>query len=569
MTQANSGAGKMATQWSRVNSAEKKVPHTRMEDEAEIQQIYSFGRKLGQGNFGVVCEATHIKTQKKWAIKKVNKEKAGRSAVKLLEREVKILKRVNHAHIIQLEEVFETPQRMYLVIELCEGGELKRLLQNNKRFSEEETRLIIRNLAEATVYLHKQDIVHRDLKLENILVKNYRQGENEGMVNIKVTDFGLSVQKGGVGSENMLQATCGTPIYMADVTLIAFQKRELSLQASDITQDGASLTTDPRLCPPAPEVIDGHEYSQQCDVWSIGVIMYMLLCGEPPFMSSSEDHLFEMIKKGELNFSGPAWSSVSDAAKRVLRCLLKVDPAHRITASELLDIPWLRGDTSTNTSPTNVLEMMRQFQDTPEEGDSEEVSVDLGSLSLSHFLAKPMASLEPPSAPPSAPPPALVHSSDSDRDGTNSKASKQCQKKKTSPSSSNGVKKNGTALKTVGAVGVAGAQVTNLLLSRAQSTTPHRTRRKAAAEPPLPSSPPRPLRSAQPRARVRQHVTSAPPHQTARALNRAPAPEPKRAVRPHPQPRPQSQQVEPPRRVPKERCAVSGVRRVVAGLQDA
>ncbi|XP_026881130.2 serine/threonine-protein kinase 33 isoform X2 [Electrophorus electricus] len=531
MTQANSGAGKMATQWSRVNSAEKKVPHTRMEDEAEIQQIYSFGRKLGQGNFGVVCEATHIKTQKKWAIKKVNKEKAGRSAVKLLEREVKILKRVNHAHIIQLEEVFETPQRMYLVIELCEGGELKRLLQNNKRFSEEETRLIIRNLAEATVYLHKQDIVHRDLKLENILVKNYRQGENEGMVNIKVTDFGLSVQKGGVGSENMLQATCGTPIYMA------------------------------------PEVIDGHEYSQQCDVWSIGVIMYMLLCGEPPFMSSSEDHLFEMIKKGELNFSGPTWSSVSDAAKRVLRCLLKVDPAHRITASELLDIPWLRGDTSTNTSPTNVLEMMRQFQDTPEEGDSEEVSVDLGSLSLSHFLAKPMASLEPPSAPPSAPPPALVHSSDSDRDGTNSKAFKQCQKKKTSPSSSNGVKKNGTALKTVGAVGVAGAQVTNLLLSRAQSTTPHRTRRKAAAGPPLPSSPPRPLRSAQPRARVRQHVTSA--HQTARALNRAPAPEPKRAVRPHPQPRPQSQQVEPPRRVPKERCAVSGVRRVVAGLQDA
>ncbi|GAA6069632.1 serine/threonine-protein kinase 33 [Tachysurus ichikawai] len=150
------GAGeKMSMQWSRVNSAEKKVPHTRLKDDADIQQIYSFGRKLGQGSFGVVCEATHMDTQKKWAIKKVNKEKAGSSGVKLLEREVNILKQVNHKHIIHLEEVFETHERMYLVVDLCEGGELKRLLQKNKCFSEDETRHIIRSLAEAMVYLHK------------------------------------------------------------------------------------------------------------------------------------------------------------------------------------------------------------------------------------------------------------------------------------------------------------------------------------------------------------------------------------------------------------------------------
>uniref|UniRef100_A0A8C1SEP8 Serine/threonine-protein kinase 33 n=1 Tax=Cyprinus carpio TaxID=7962 RepID=A0A8C1SEP8_CYPCA len=338
MTHTNvSGAEKkMASQWTRANSAEKKVPHTRMEDESDIQKIYSFGRKLGQGNFGVVCEATHIETQRKWAIKKVNKEKAGTSGVKHLEREVSIMKQVKHEHIIHLEEVFETPKRMYLVTELCEGGDLKDLLQKNKHFTEEETRHIIKSLSEAIVYLHKKDIVHRDLKLENILVKSCHQGNDNDMVNIKVTDFGLSVQKGGVGSENMLQATCGTPIYMA------------------------------------PEVVNGHQYSQQCDLWSIGVIMY-ILCGEPPFISSSKERLSEMIMKGELTFSGPVWHTISDAAKNVIRCLLNVDPAHRITANELLDNPWISGDTSTIVTRTNVLEMMRQFRNAPEEEESVEM----------------------------------------------------------------------------------------------------------------------------------------------------------------------------------------------------
>nr|DBA17666.1 TPA: hypothetical protein GDO54_003080 [Pyxicephalus adspersus] len=317
----------MASQWSRNNSAENKVPHTRMDDEAAIQQIYTFGKKLGQGSFGVVIEATHKESGKKWAIKKVNREKAGSSAVKLLEREVSILKRVNHEHIIHLEEVFETPKRMYLVMELCEGGELREILQRRKRFSETETRRVIHSLASAIAYLHKKDIVHRDLKLENILVKSNENRSDEGMmVNIKVTDFGLAVQKGGVGGENMLQATCGTPIYMA------------------------------------PEIINAHDYSQQCDIWSIGVIMYMLLCGDPPFIGSSEEKLFELIKKGELIFSHAAWQSVSEAAKDVLQKLMRVDPADRITANELLDDPWITGKTSKIQRPTNVLEMMKTWR---------------------------------------------------------------------------------------------------------------------------------------------------------------------------------------------------------------
>ncbi|KAM3852931.1 serine/threonine-protein kinase 33 [Vipera latastei] len=309
----------------RGNIAECKIPHTRIDDGAAIQQIYSFGRKLGQGSFGVVIEVTHKETGIKWAMKKVNREKAGSSAVKLLEREVSILKRVNHEHIIHLEEVFETPKRVYLVMELCEDGELKEILQRKGQFTENETRHIIQSLASAIAYLHKKDIVHRDLKLENILVKSSDIDEqNEMKLNIKVTDFGLAVQKTG-GSESRFQSTCGTPIYMA------------------------------------PEVISAHDYSQQCDVWSIGVIMYMLLSAEPPFMASSEEKLFEVIKKGDLHFKQSVWQSVNIAAKNILRLLLKVDPAHRITANELLDCQWITGETDIVQRPFNVLELMKKW----------------------------------------------------------------------------------------------------------------------------------------------------------------------------------------------------------------
>ncbi|XP_041916707.1 serine/threonine-protein kinase 33 isoform X1 [Alosa sapidissima] len=483
----------MASQWTRVNSAERKVPHTRMEDEIDIQQIYSFGRKLGQGSFGVVCEATHKETQKKWAIKKVNKEKAGSSGVKLLEREVSILKRVNHEHIIHLEEVFETPKRMYLVTELCEGGELKELLQKRQRFKEEDARHIISSLAQAIVYLHKKDIVHRDLKLENILVKSYHHGDDNNTVNIKVTDFGLSVQKGGVGSENMLQATCGTPIYMA------------------------------------PEVINGHEYSQQCDVWSIGVIMYLLLSGEPPFMSSLEERLFELIKKGELTFSTPVWDSISDAAKKVVCCLLKVDPAHRITANELLDNPWITGDTTMAATPTNVLEMMRQFRNDPEDSEVDEAGSGLEQMSLCCSQNSPSKPTQTQTPTPTRTEASLERSGcsdcaslleEADTDGSKpSTPSKQRNKKKASHSSSNGAKKNGSVVKTFNNTQVV-----------APGTAAPRT---GARRPPPPSLRPAPA-SAKPRAApatATPFLPTAGPGPAAQSHPLSAAPRPRRSPR--------------------------------------
>ncbi|XP_060033203.1 serine/threonine-protein kinase 33 isoform X1 [Erinaceus europaeus] len=326
-------------QWTRTNFTEGKVPHIRMDNGAAIREIYTFGRILGKGSFGMVIEATDKETETKWAIKKVNKDKAGSTAVRLLEREVSILKSVKHEHIIHLEQVFETPKKMYLVMELCEDGELKEILDKKGHFSENETRWIIQSLASAIAYLHSHDIVHRDLKLENIMVKSsFVDANNEMNLNIKVTDFGLAVRKQGRRSESMLQTTCGTPIYMA------------------------------------PEVINAHEYSQQCDIWSIGVIMYILLCGEPPFLANSEEKLFELIRKGNLNFEDPVWDSVSGCAKTALNQLMKVDPAHRITAKELLDSQWITGNKLSSARPTNVLEMMKEWRNNPE--SDEESTMD-------------------------------------------------------------------------------------------------------------------------------------------------------------------------------------------------
>ncbi|KAM9223383.1 LOW QUALITY PROTEIN: serine/threonine-protein kinase 33 [Leptosomus discolor] len=323
-----------------------------------LYQIYSFGR-LGQGSFGVVTEVKHRTTSKKWAIKKVNRKKGGSSAMKLLEQEVSILKIVNHDHIVHLEEKFETPKQMYLVMELCEDGELKKILSSKGHFTENETRHIVQSCfsnsdsVTVSIFIHHTealqfctvhsrvnlssqnlelvdsvDIVPRDLKLENILVKSSDTDEvNEIKSNIKLTDFSLAVKTGS--SESMFQSICGTPVCTA------------------------------------PEVISAYDYSQQCDIWSIGVIMYMLcqhsFCSADGTLhlgtrgiiattgsvstSNLEEKLFELIRKGDLCFKKKSGMGNSEAAKQILRLLLKVDPAHQITANELLGNQQITGET--------------------------------------------------------------------------------------------------------------------------------------------------------------------------------------------------------------------------------
>ncbi|XP_031565522.1 serine/threonine-protein kinase 33-like [Actinia tenebrosa] len=323
------------------NAWRTNIQHTRIEDEKQIEEIYEFGEMLGKGSFGVVKEAKHIETGTRWAIKAVNKEKAGSSAVKLLEREVMILKKIEHEHLVHLEEIYETSKRMYLVMELCDAGGLEKLLEKKKRLTEKETWTVIKQLASAVAYLHDFDIVHRDLKLENILLSHPVGNE---LLNIKITDFGLSIVKGGVGSDSMMQSVCGTPIYMA------------------------------------PEVIDDLGYSQQCDIWSIGVIMFTLFTGRPPFMADTEEKLYELIKKGEVDFSDECWETCHESARNLLLGMLKVDPAHRRTAKEILIHPWITGD-SEASEPSNVLELMKLYREELKQGsESSEDNNDMNNM---------------------------------------------------------------------------------------------------------------------------------------------------------------------------------------------
>ncbi|XP_054588024.2 serine/threonine-protein kinase 33 isoform X2 [Nothobranchius furzeri] len=322
--------------WSSTGTAERDVPVIRLKNDSDLTEKYEFGSKLGQGSFGEVYEATHLETRTKWAIKMVHRPAPGSKMVETVDNEISILKQVNHAHIIHLEAIYNSAAMIYLVTELCKGGDLKQLLQQKKSFTEDETRKIIFSLADAVVYLHQRNIVHRDLKLENILLKN-SSNEGDDRFDIKVADFGLSVKTGGVEIGNIMTEACGTLIYMA------------------------------------PEMMSGRGYSQWCDVWSIGVIMFMLLCGEPPFVSQTQRGLLKEIMN-KVRFTQPAWASVSGAAldcdcclefvstaKWVLTYLLKVDPAYRMTARQLLETPWIAGEHTVPSGPNNVLEMIDQL----------------------------------------------------------------------------------------------------------------------------------------------------------------------------------------------------------------
>jgi len=192
----------------------------------------------------------------------------------------------------------------------------------------------MKQVTNAIVYLHKKGIVHRDLKLENILVATTQENNGDPLYDVKLTDFGLSVNKGGVGSESMLQASCGTPVYMA------------------------------------PEVIQNHDYSQQCDNWSMGVILYALMSKEFPFVADKEDRLYELIKRGEVDFSKPIWKDISSAAKELIKKLLDVNPAHRCTANEVTLHHWMTGDPN-KSIPSSVLVMMKKFAENPDLEDDE------------------------------------------------------------------------------------------------------------------------------------------------------------------------------------------------------
>lgn len=323
------------------------IPHTVVSEEKYFEEKYKTQEKLGEGSFGVVYEAIHRESGERCACKIIQKEKAGGHRFQLATREVMLLKKVQHEHIIRLKEVFEIQQKIYLVMELCERGELSMLIRNRGTLSEDEARIVMHRLISAIAYLHKQGLVHRDLKLENILLSNNPNDPADDFY-IKVTDFGLSIKKAGNTADDMMDEFCGTPMYMA------------------------------------PEILENKTYSEKCDVWAMGISMCILLTGVPPFQGESDLRTANI----KLKFAEKEWTSISVAAKDCIERMLILDPAPRMTASELLDHPWIKGIPldSHAQGPRNVLEMMKEYR---KENEEAAVAADLTdsserSLTINH-----------------------------------------------------------------------------------------------------------------------------------------------------------------------------------------
>ena len=263
-----------------------------------LTEYYEEIRKLGKGSYGKVYEVKNKTTGEIRACKQLSKSNL--SNLKKFEKEIELLIKTDHPNIIKLYEVFEDDRFIYLIMEKCNGGELfDRIInhiQSNKMYTEKDAAIIFQQLMSAIVYCHDNGIVHRDLKPENLLYIN----EGEEINNpIKVIDFGLSRN---FDNHSKMNTKVGTAYYVA------------------------------------PEVLDGN-YTEKCDVWSAGVILYILLSGEPPFNGANDREIYKAISKMIYQFPFNKWKKISkNAVDLIEKCL--VPENKRLTAKEVLEHPW-------------------------------------------------------------------------------------------------------------------------------------------------------------------------------------------------------------------------------------
>eukprot|EP01062_Namystynia_karyoxenos_P067295 TRINITY_DN61200_c0_g1_i1.p1 TRINITY_DN61200_c0_g1~~TRINITY_DN61200_c0_g1_i1.p1 ORF type:complete len:501 (+),score=172.56 TRINITY_DN61200_c0_g1_i1:81-1505(+) len=278
----------------------------------EFMARYEVEDKLGKGAYGTVFRCKYRATGDKYAAKIMSKAKLGEKNTAQAQREVKLQSELHHPGVTAVRESFEDAESIIVILELVTGGELFRRLTELQHYSERTACEIMHNLMRILDYIHGQGVVHRDLKPDNMLLTESQTGKQETS-NIKLADFGFACHYRGV---QMTQA-CGTPYYIAPELL-----------------NTAVFRRQPHYEPPA------------CDMWSAGVIAYLLLAGYPPFRVAAHDQnakqkLFRQIVEGNVVFDkGQAWDQISDNGKDLVRRLLEVDPATRITAAEALEHPW-------------------------------------------------------------------------------------------------------------------------------------------------------------------------------------------------------------------------------------
>ncbi|CAH0476674.1 unnamed protein product [Peronospora belbahrii] len=285
----------------------------------DVNEFYDIEKKeLGHGHYGTVRVGVSKATGEKVAIKTIPKAKVSRPET--MRREINILKTLDHPNIIKLYNVCESNRHLHLVTELCTGGELFDRIIARGHYSEADAAVLVLKICDAVKHCHDRDICHRDLKPENFLFATKAEDAE-----LKVIDFGLSRMDDGL-SAGVMTTRVGTPYYIA------------------------------------PEVL-GRHYDKSCDLWSIGVIMYILLCGYPPFYGDTDPEIFASVRSGRYDFDSPEWTNVSDEAKDLISRLLLVDASKRLTAEEVLRHPWISGSAprSSMTLNPNIFSSLKRF----------------------------------------------------------------------------------------------------------------------------------------------------------------------------------------------------------------
>ncbi|XP_061586169.1 maternal embryonic leucine zipper kinase isoform X2 [Cololabis saira] len=271
------------------------VERTEHRGAPELHKYYEVYETIGSGGFAKVKLGRHILTGEKVAIKIMNKKDLGNDLPRV-KVEIDAMKNLSHQHICRLYHVIETSTQIFMVLEYCPGGELFDYIIAKDRLSEQETRVFFRQIVSALAYVHSQGYAHRDLKPENLLIDEDH--------NLKLIDFGLCAKpKGGLGYE--LMTCCGSPAYAA------------------------------------PELIQGKAYiGSEADVWSMGVLLFALLCGYLPFDDDNCVVLYRKISRGR--YDNPQW--LSPGSTLLLNQMMQVDPKRRLTVRQLLDHPWVMRD---------------------------------------------------------------------------------------------------------------------------------------------------------------------------------------------------------------------------------
>lgn len=293
-----------------------------------LREVYKVGKTLGTGGFSVVKTVTDRGTGQQFACKIMSLPPPGKSVSDNestradIFKEIDILIALRHPNIVNMKEYFEENNKVYLIMELLEGGELLDAVIDKGHYSEEDARTCFVQLINAIQYLHSKGIVHRDLKLENLLLSRRKD-----ISAIKLADFGLAKRFGGAAA---LSTVCGTPQYVA------------------------------------PEIIKGGpatEYGPECDLWSAGVILFILLGGYPPFYDESEPRLFEKIRRGTYDFDDSVWDLISNEAKDLIKTLLVVDASKRLTCEQVLSHPWVTAAARDSGRKRDLLATMSKMRD--------------------------------------------------------------------------------------------------------------------------------------------------------------------------------------------------------------